>query len=660
MDTNPFRLSTLFLDKYKKLKPPFGFNGLGELVYKRTYSRQTENGKNEQWWETIQRVVEGTYNIQKRWIEQHRLGWNPQKSQFSAQEMYDRMFNMKLLAPGRGLYAQGSDIIEKKKLTPALFNCSFISTEGLKTDPCTPFTFAIDMLMCGVGLGADTLGAGTVEVKPQLEKQEIFIIPDSREGWVESLNLLIKSFFYRVPKPIFDYSKIRKRGEPIKTFGGISSGPDPLQEMHEKITSVLSKNINMPISARTITDIFNLIGKTVVSGNVRRSAILISGPPTDEFLDLKNYQLNPEREEFGWASNNSISATVGMDYKNIADRIRNNGEPGLLWLENAHNNGRMGEVNSGLRHDKKTKGTNPCGEIFLESGENCNLCEVFLEKHESLDDFKRSLKYAYLYSKTVTLLDTHWPETNRVILRNRRIGTSVGAIAQFLSKNSLNTLKIWLEEGYRHLRYYDEVYSDWFAIPRSIRLSTIKPSGSIALIGGSTPGIHYPESRFYIRRVRLAKNSPLVPPLEQAGYLVEPVIGQEDSTVVVEIPVDVGESIRTLETVSMWEQLELAAFMQKYWSDNSVSVTITFNPDTEGQDLEKALDIFQYKLKSVSFLPKIKTGAYKQMPYEKISQEVYDKMLLKINQGKQLSFKQIKKNIAEVEKFCNNDTCEIL
>lgn len=103
MTNRPFRLSESFLEKYKRKQPPFGFNVLGELVYLRTYSRIKEDGTNERWWETCRRVVEGTYNMQKRHIERYSLGWNPWKAQTSAQEMYDRMFNIKFLPPGRGL-----------------------------------------------------------------------------------------------------------------------------------------------------------------------------------------------------------------------------------------------------------------------------------------------------------------------------------------------------------------------------------------------------------------------------------------------------------------------------------------------------------------------------------------------------------------------------
>ena len=151
-------------------------------------------------------------------------------------------------------------------------------------------------------------------------------------------------------------------------------------------------------------------------------------------------------------------------------------------------------------------------------------------------------------------------------------------------------------------------------------------------------------------------SSPLIKPLEKAGYNIEPAFGSEDSTVVVDVPVDVGEGIRTVSEVSMWEQMSLAAFMQKYWADNQVSCTVTFDPKTEGPQIPYALNYFQYQLKGISFLPKLELGAYKQMPYEEITQKTYDKM---VNELKFLSFRQVKGNEAIVDKFCNNDTCEI-
>lgn len=655
-DPKPFRLSDAFINNYKRKKAPFGFNGLGELVYMRTYSRLKPDGKNEMWWETVQRVVEGTFNMQKRHIDAHSLGWNPWKAQHSAQEMYDRIFNMKFLPPGRGLWAMGTPITEERGLFAALNNCAFVSTENIKEDLAAPFTFLMDASMLGVGVGFDTKGAEKIIIKcpSETRKAEVFEIPDTRQGWVESLRLLLESHFLGTAPIEFDYSLIREEGVPIAGFGGVSSGPRPLIELHEKVTEILTAECGNPISITVIVDIMNLIGKCVVAGNVRRTAEIVFGEPdSQEYLDLKNYEVNPHRMEYGWTSNNSIYAEIGMDYTEACKRVQLNGEPGFAWLDNMQNFSRMNNGPDGKDH--RAKGGNPCLEQTLESYELCCLVETFPHNHDSLEDYLKTLKYAYLYAKTVTLGATHWPETNRVMLRNRRIGCSMSGLAQFISSRGLDELRQWMTRGYDTISTLDANYSDWLAVPRSIKTTSIKPSGTVSLLAGATPGMHYPESRFYIRRIRLSHISPLIPSLEKAGYKIEPAVGTPD-TVVVEIPVDVGEGIRTAAELSLWEQMSLAAFIQKYWADNQVSCTVTFDPETEGGQISHALDYFQYQLKGISFLPRLDYGAYPQMPYEAITEEEYEAMLENI--GK-LSFGRIKGKDAEAEKFCDSDVCQI-
>jgi|TARA_Y100000310_G_scaffold104274_1_gene102579 adenosylcobalamin-dependent ribonucleoside-triphosphate reductase len=652
-----FQLSENFIDKYKRKRPPFGFNGLGELVYMRTYSRIKKNGKNERWWETVRRVVEGTYSMQMYWIESHKLGWNPWQAQRSAQEMYDRIFYMKFLPPGRGLWAMGTAITEEKGLYAALNNCAFVSTSTLKEDYAKPFCFLMDASMLGVGVGFDTKGAGEIIIKGinRDRKEEIYMIPDTREGWVESLRLLLESYFHGMPLIEFDYNQIRDAGEPIRGFGGVSSGHEPLKEIHEEIREVLDKNTGEPITVTTIVDIMNLIGKCVVAGNVRRTAEIVFGDPYDEeYLDLKNYKVNKHRETYGWTSNNSIYAELGMDYTDVCKRINDNGEPGFAWLENMRSYSRL--KNGKDDKDHRAAGGNPCLEQTLESYELCCLVETFPNNHESLDDYKRTLKYAYLYAKTVTLGKTHWPDTNRVMLRNRRIGCSVSGVAQFITKHGMEDLRKWLEKGYKTIQNWDCVYSDWLAVPRSIKTTSVKPSGTVSLLVGATPGMHYPESRFYIRRMRLSKHSELIEPLKKANYTIEPAFGSEDSTVVVEIPVDVGEDIRTAAELSIWEQFSLAAFLQRHWADNQVSCTATFDPETESHELPHVLNYFQYRLKGISLLPRHPSGAYKQMPYEAIDEKKYN---TEVGRLKYLSFVGVEGEEAEVDKFCNNDACEL-
>jgi adenosylcobalamin-dependent ribonucleoside-triphosphate reductase len=525
----------------------------------------------------------------------------------------------------------------------------------LKQDLSKPFTFLMDASMLGDGVGFDTKGAKQITVKGLQDKpSETYVIPDTREGWVESVGKLIDAFFSGNAPIEFDYSLVRGAGEPIRGFGGVSSGPEPLKDLHWNIINVLEPLTDKEITVRAIVDIMNFIGKAVVAGNVRRTAEIAIGEPFDEdYLNLKNYEINPERAEHGWTSNNSIYAELGMDYTKAADRTWHNGEPGYIWLENIQGYSRI--KNGRDNKDHRAKGVNPCVEQSLESYELCNLVETFPMRHESLEDYLKTLKYAYLYSKTVTLGQTHWPETNRVMLRNRRIGCSISGVVQFITENGIDVFRDWCESGYDTIQDYDKIYSEWFAIPLSIKTTSVKPSGTVSLLAGATPGVHYPESRFYIRRMRLSKNSKLVKPLKKAGYNIEDAFGDPNS-LVVDFPVDVGEGIRTVNEVSMWEQLSLAAFMQKHWADNQVSCTVTFDPDKEGADIANALNYFQYQLKGISFLPKMNGGAYPQMPYEEITAEEYKEKLKKL---KKLDFTKVEQHEAVVDRFCSSDYCEL-
>ena len=296
-----------------------------------------------------------------------------------------------------------------------------------------------------------------------------------------------------------------------------------------------------------------------------------------------------------------------MNYDVVAERMLNNGEPGLIWLENARKYSRM-------RHDEMdwkdilVKGSNPCGEMSLESREMCNLVELFIQHHTNLDDFLETVRYAFLYAKTVTLYPSHWEETNQVMMRNRRIGTGISGVAQYLAEHSLNEFKIWLETAYDQIQILDKEFSKFFCIPLSIKTTTIKPSGTVSLIAGATAGMHYPIAQTYLRRVTLPINSPFVSMLKEANYVIVPSVYNPATSVVVEVPMTFEKNVRVQSDVTMWEQLNLAAFLQEHWSDNQVSATITFDKAREGPQIAQALDQYQYRLKGISFLPSTDTS----------------------------------------------------
>eukprot|EP01133_Synstelium_polycarpum_P002458 gene2458-2794_t len=655
-----FRLAKSFVDGYRGRPAPFGFGVLGELVYRRTYSRIKPDGTNEQWFETVERVVNGTFTMQRQWIERHGLAWNAPRARTLAQNMYERIFSMKFLPPGRGLWAMGSPLTETRGLYAALNNCAFVSTETMRHAPSKPFIFLMDASMLGVGVGFDTKGAGTMTIKgPRRDKTALFTIPDSREGWVESVRLLLDSYFHNKPVQQFEYNLIRGEGEAIKGFGGHSSGPESLKMLHQAIINSLEKEIDRSISVTTIVDLMNLIGKCVVSANTRQTAEIAFGDPnSEEYINLKNYKVNPHRADYGWTSNNSVFASLGMDYEKVCDRIIDNGEPGFAWLDNMQKFSRM-DSSEGDNKDIRAVGGNPCLEQTLESFEVCCLVETFPNNHTDLNDYLETLKFAFMYAKTVTLGKTQWPDTNRVLLRNRRIGCSMSGIAQFITEKGLNELKRWSIEGYKAITEYDKYFSEWLAIPRSIKTTSIKPSGTVSLLAGATPGMHYPISEYYIRRVRLQRESGLLAPLIEAGYKVEQA-AENKFNMVVEIPIHAGKGIRKAKSLTMWEQLSLAAFLQKYWADNQVSCTVSFNPATEGPQLQYALDYFQYQLKGVSFLPVYEgdQNAYQQMPYEEIDQETYERMTKDL---KPVAFnKVLEVTEPKPDKFCDSSACQTL
>ena len=1059
-----FRLDATYLKKFRGKKPKFGFNGLGEFVFYRTYSRLKPDGSKETFLDVIKRVVEGCYEIQRRWCRQMHIPWTASKAQASAQEMFQLMWDFKFLPPGRGLWMMGTRFMWERG-SAALNNCGFCSTSDItEADPAEPFCFLMDMSMLGVGVGFDTKGAGRIHIHQPADQVRTFIVPDSREGWVDSLRHLIRSYTVAHEEGIvqFDYSGIRNEGAEIKGFGGKCSGPGILMELHVLVRAHLQKRVGNALNSVDITDLMNYIGRCVVAGNVRRClpkgtlvhlkrglvpielvqvgdlvltadgyhpvaenvaqgvqrvvtinsqmgpfrctdrhriAVMnglgqyewkrafelkagdrmvfvdqvIPGTPTvlpgysdlstrgkslvvpgltadvawflgalqgdgyvypgrpyknrkchgagvsipvnrdeyhdgittkveagfaafgfdareqptqdncrklrvtskrlahylhahvkqarkpldvpecvrmglpetraaylaglldsdgstknrpttlvssvyrdflrqvqavysslgiptklrlrkkadaagqakwelalvgehaitgfrqhvqphavkqlretgrasghdfgfptsmvgqsvvssdygrtwspqqeqmtyhraatlglktkglipvevhsvvDEGVTVETYDLSvPDRSEFvaegrlvhntaeiafgeaddldycsmknptqtllaedmdawnevtgsiyaakrmaatpadfagkaipeerlipaietwnalnhhRWASNNSIFAKLGMDYDKVGKQIGVNGEPGIIWLDNVRDYGRMADGHQpGI--DGRVMGANPCMEQSLESYELCNLVETFPANHDNADDYMRTLKFAYLYAKTVTLLPTHNRRTNSVTMRNRRIGLSQSGIIQAFAKFGRRVvLKDFCDSGYNEVRRWDEVYSGWLCIPKSIKVTSVKPSGTVSLVVGATPGVHHPEAATYWRTVRLSKESVLVRILTEAGYKIEPLLTDPDKTVVVYFAVS-DDRVRPVAEVSIWEQMQNATDYQRYWADNQVSCTVKFQPH-EAPDIPRVLEAHEDQQKGISFLPHEDHG-YKQAPY---------------------------------------------
>lgn len=667
-----FKLSEDFVGSYKDKQAPFGYrdaagNSVGEITFLRTYSRKKEDGTKETWAEVCERVTNGTYSIQKDYAKQQRLPWSDTKAAASAKEFFDRLFELKFSPPGRGLWVMGTEIVNVQKNSAALQNCAFVSTKEMtKQNPAKPFVFLMEASMLGVGVGFDDKGADKDFPIYAPQGEETYVIPDTREGWVESTATLINAYLKPDSKtPIFDYKEIRPAGTPIKTFGGTAAGHEPLEKLHNYIHKLFKGRAGEKVTRKDIADIGNLIGVCVVSGNVRRSAELLIGRIDDpDFLNLKNAEVYPERNSYdpaspGWAwmSNNSVEVSVGTDFSPIIDGIVRNGEPGVVWMDVSKAYGRLADpVNN---KDHRIAGYNPCAEQSLESFECCTLVETYLNRHESKEDYLRTLKFAYLYAKTVTLLPTHWEETNAIMQRNRRIGTSMSGVANFADIHGLPVLRTWMDEGYQVIKSYDTTYAEWLGIRESIKMTTVKPSGTVSILAGESPGVHWtPGGEYFNRAIRFANNDPMLTLFKMANYRVEPASESPDTTSVVFFPIK-SDAKRAERDVTIFEKMALAATAQRYWSDNSVSVTVSFDPETEAEHVDTVLHMYDGQLKTVSFLPS-GNFSYPQMPYTQITKKEYEEEgTMKLFP---IDFSGIYAGLgAEAigEAYCTTDACEI-
>jgi hypothetical protein len=355
------------------MTPEFGYNGFGETVFYRTYSRIKADGGQENWADVVTRVINGCFSIRKDHYARNRIPWCERTWQDYALKMAVSLFHMEWMPPGRGLWAMGTDFVYERGAM-GLYNCAFI--ELIDSDLPDAFSWLMDSLMNGVGVGFAPTRSESLRLYPDAGRPTYtVVIPDSREGWCEATASLIRALMSPdAYMPVFDYSLIRKKGMPIRGFGGLASGPEPLEHLHKEIIRSAERYYTQQIdSVMFKTDVANMIGCCVVAGNVRRSAEIACCPISDPtFLDLKNYDKFPYRLAHGWMSNNSVILEHDEDFERlgeIAERVIKNGEPGYVNARNLPK-GRIGKDDN-LRVDKAI-GLNPClskeSKVFVADG----------------------------------------------------------------------------------------------------------------------------------------------------------------------------------------------------------------------------------------------------------------------------------------------------
>lgn len=627
---------------------------MGYLTFKRTYARRLSSSdaesETEEWSDTINRVLSAT-------DDQLAVGFTSAEKE----RLRKYLTLLKGTVAGRFLWQLGTDTVGRLGLL-SLQNCAFTTID----EPVRPFTWAMDALMLGSGVGVNLQREYVYKLPPVIESYRgpvrddqagaDFIVPDSREGWVELLGRTLESAFGsndRVPVG-FSYSTqlVRGKGTPIKSFGGVASGPEDLCWGIGEIARILESRAGEQLRPIDCLDIICIIGGIVVAGNVRRSAIIAIGDMDDrQFLNAKRWDLGGVPHWRG-NSNNSV---VCNDIKYLPDEFWQgyvgNGEPyGLINLKLARSCGRLGQTQY---RDKKVRGFNPCAEQSLEDYETCCLAEVFLPNIESKEELEDVVTLLYRINKHSLRLPCHHPETQAVVQKNMRMGIGVTGYLQATEEQ-----RGWLPEVYEFLRKFDEAYSEARGWPTSIKLTTVKPSGTLSLLPGVSPGAHPAFSRYLIRRIRVASNHPLVDICRAYGYTMEyqrTNDGHVDhGTTVIEFPFSYPEGTTFAADMSAIDQLEVIKRLQTDWSDNAVSCTIYYRLE-ELEDIKAYLaKNFNKTFKSLSFLLHSGHG-FVQAPMEEITKEKYDEMVAAVTPVTSLKAELVLDDDAE----CAGGACPI-
>ena len=611
-------LTPEFLDQYKNRNPKWGFDGLGYIVYKRTYSRTKDDGTTEEWWETVARCVAGAQKI------------GAQYTRDEAERLYDHIFNLRCSFSGRGLWQLGTKTVDLVGMD-SLLNCWLT-----KTSEPSDYAFIFMESMLGGGVGAVTTREFTQEL-PRVKRNVTvrlrdtndadYIVPDSKEGWMELWRKIIEAYLITGKSFTFSTVCIRPEGQPIKTFGGVAPGPRPLREGAIELCKILESRAGKKLRTPDVADIICCGGEVVKSGGVRRTALILQGDVDDiSFINLKRWDLG-NIPHYRGNSNNSIM-TKHFDYvpDKFWDGYNGNGEPcGLINLRNCRRYGRLGELElDGFNfYDESIIGVNPCAEATLADKECCNLAELFINNLESPEQMLDCAILLYKAQKAIAAGRYLHEETNHIVHKNMRIGLGVTGICQ-----KLGVYKEWCDYVYRNLRQYDNKYSKQNGWNTSIRLTVVKPSGTLSLLAGATPGGHPGYSRYFMRTVRFTYNDPLIPLLKKSGYRLEPEIRldgtQNHKIVVAYFPCRFEDHALVAEDCGAVRQLELLKCLQTCWADQAVSVTVYYKKE-ELEDIKAWLkENYDNCVKTVSFCLHQDHG-FQQAPYNPISEEEYNK-----------------------------------
>ena len=607
-----------------------------------------EENRRETWDETVQRYVD--YMAEKV------------KGSLHKGDIYNAIYNLEVMPSMRALMTAGPAL---ERDNTAGYNCSYLPVDDPKA-----FDEAMYILLCGTGVGFSVERqyiSRLPDIPEDMEECDTVIeVVDSKEGWAKSLRKLI-GHLYMGEIPSWDVSKVRPAGARLKIFGGRASGPEPLVDLFNFTVALFKANAGRKLSSYDCHNLMCKVGEVVVSGGVRRSAMISLSNLSDQRMrhakSGKWWETAPQMA----LSNNSVAYTDKPDGETFLREWLSlveskSGERGIFNRVSA----KKQVAKYGRRNPDYDFGCNPCSEIILRPYQFCHLTEVVIRESDRFDDLKRKVVLATILGTAQATL-TKFPYLRKIWNTNTEEERLLGVSLTGIMDNELTSgRKKGLDKTLESLREIAvETNREWsqiFRIPPSTAITCVKPSGTVSQLVDSASGIHPRHSKYYIRTVRGDNKDPLTKFMIDNGVPSEPDFMKPDGQTVFSFPMKSPSTSVIRHEMTAIQQLEMWLTYQRYWCEHKPSVTVSVKDD---EWMEVGAFVFKHfdEMSGVSFLPH-SDHTYQQAPYQDCTEKEYNAMLDKfvydINWDSLDDYEKEDTTAGSQTFACSGDTCEIV
>lgn len=592
-----------------------------EVIHKTRYARWlNEEGRRENWDETVDRYVDYMFDAVKRYN-------NYEFSSDVVEDIRNAILDTKVMPSMRGLMTAGPAL---ERDNTCLYNCSYLPVDSLRS-----FDEAMYILMCGTGVGYSVESRYVNQLPAVNEHFEqtntTIVVEDSKAGWAKALRELL-ALLWQGQVPTWDVSGVRPAGARLKTFGGRASGPDPLVKLFKFAVETVKGAAGRKITALEAHDLMCKIAEVVVVGGVRRSAMI-------SLSDLEDRNMAAAKAGAWWeyngqralANNSAVynskpTMEVFMaEWKSLYDS--KSGERGIFSREAAQ---RVASKN-GRRDATSDFGTNPCSEIILRPYEFCNLTEVIVREDDTLETLLKKVELATILG-TVQSTFTRFKYLRKQWQKNceeeRLLGVSLtGQLSHKVLNGSegFDKLTQWLDELREHSVKVNAQWADALGINPAAAITCVKPSGTVSQLTNASSGMHPWHSQYYARTIRGDIKDPVTALLNDMGVKAERDVMNPNNTMVFTFPIAAPEGALLRENLSAIQHLELWLAYQRHWAEHKPSITVSVK---ENEWMEVGAWVYKHidEMSGVSFLP-YSEHTYQQAPYQEITKEEYEELL---------------------------------